>query len=89
MDANVAWKQISINTKMACGARKAVGSEDSLRFNVLRGNKTKIFITLNGKDLYDIELGHIRRDGTWQIDEEQPDVYDTELSEVIYHMCNK
>jgi hypothetical protein len=88
---NVTWKQISIGTKMACGAREAkVTSGGKLQFKV--GGKPLRFIevSLNGRDLYDIVHFRVKRNDYSRVElESSSDVFAESMSEVIYHMVNK
>lgn len=93
MSAKEIWSQISIDTKMACGARDAVYSEEQLAlwFRV-RGNRKleKVKVKLNWKDLYDVELIEINKQ-TWQsktIDSAE-DIYAEDLSKTIYRLVNQ
>lgn len=96
------WGQISISTKMACGAREAQtysGGEYCLVFRVSLGRGRgrgphKICVHYNGGlDLYEVKLlGIVKdRDGFISVKalEEAEMVYAEDLSEIIYRMCNK
>lgn len=90
--AQVAWKQISIQTKMACGARDATShGENELTFKV--GRKPYRFIRVEykpGLDLYDVEYFRIKRGSYERVTIESLEmVYADQLSEVIYRMVNK
>ncbi len=91
MDANVAWGQISVGVKMACGAREVVGGEDGLHFRVGSTRKLqKIVIKLNGHDLYDVALVEIKRPSYDVVTlKSETDVYAEDLSEIVYSMVNK
>ncbi len=91
--AQIIWTQITIGTKMACGARnQRVGdTEDTLVFTVGRGNHRRIEITLDASDTYTVRLVKISKTPTFNrvIVEKESDVYVDNLNEIIYHMCNK
>ena len=91
-DPAATLSQISIGTRMACGARNFVGDAENgkLWFNVLRGKLTKIVITLNCRDYYDVELIKINpKDWTHKVLERHEDIDCEQLSETVYHMTNK
>ena len=100
----ICWGQISISTKMACGARDVYvddGGEYCLVFRVSLGRGRgrgrgphKICVHYNGGlDLYEVKLLGIvtGRDGFISVKtlEEAEMVYAEDLSEIIYKMCNK
>jgi len=92
--ADVIWSQISLNTKMACGARSPLGSPlgvgNELSFVVLNGNSHRITVTLDPSDTYTVR--HIkvsRKTLGFTVVEEASDVYCDNLSEVVYGMVNK
>ncbi len=90
--ARTIFSQISMSTKMACGIRKAVITDNGLMFQVGSGNPMKkIIVKLNSLDYYDVEMGKITRKGglVWKIMETAENVDCFSLSEVIYHMVNK
>ena len=76
-------KAIDPAALMAWGARQYVGSENALRFRV-SGLKFRgiVAITLNGRDLYDIELGNPRK-SKWVVKHSINDVYCDQLVEVL------
>ena len=61
--ATTIWLQIPIMVKMSLGARDQSGKDNVLYFTVGNGRKGlfKFSITLNGGDLYDIELMKFKR----------------------------
>jgi len=89
--AQIAWKQISTWTKMACGAREAKASENELTFKV--HSKPMRFIQVAyqaGLDLYAVEYFRIKRGSYQRVTLESLEgVYADQLSETIYHMVNK
>lgn len=90
--AGIAWKQISIQTKMACGARQPTRHGDNeLTFKV--HSKPYRFIRVEykpGLDLYDVEYFRIKRGSYERVSIESLEgVYADMLSEVIYRMVNK
>ena len=88
-NAQTIWNQISVGTKMACGAREPVGSENELHFTVLASRKTKIVVTLDPSDTYTVKFVKIGRGYDIKVVEEMSDVYVDSLNQVIYSMCNK
>lgn len=90
--AQTIWRQISMSTKMACGARQPVGGGNKLHFNVtIHPNQThKIEVTYEvGLDLYTVKLWKIPRMKSPFVVEQETMVYADQLSDVIYRMCNK
>ena len=88
--ANTAWKQIPMMTKMACGAREAKVSDGKLVFKV--GGKPMRFVevALNGLDLYDVTHFRIKRGSYERVELESTEgLYNDMLGEAIYHMVNK
>lgn len=86
--ANTIWQQITLATKMACGARQALGLPDGIQFTVLRSKSTKIQVTLDPSDTYTVKYIRMRKFEAIVV-EEKSDVYVDNLNEVIYRMCNK
>jgi hypothetical protein len=89
----IIWSQISIQTKMACGARQAVGGDDGLHFTVGRSKLTKVRVTLDtAADLYDVEFLKFKR-GSYMTEftvvESANGIFAEDLSEVVYRMVNK
>lgn len=100
MNANTAWQQIGIMTKMVIGARNPVYGDDYLRFEVLKrksGWIYKITIRLNHLDLYDVEYRRIRyglrANSASGVQEEVlghfDDVYFDSLDDVIYGLTHR
>ena len=89
MDAQTAWNQISIGTKMACGARQATASADKLTFKVHNLPHRYIEITLSA-DLYNVEYLRLKRGSFERITIDSAEgIYNDMLSETVYHMVNK
>jgi hypothetical protein len=88
-EANTAWKQIPIMTKMACGAREAKVSDGKLVFKV--GGKPMHFVEVAlNLDLYDVTHFRIKRGSHERVEMESAEgIYNDMLSEVVYHMVNK
>jgi len=83
--------EIASNTKahvgkmalMMLGATNLMEHENELSFNIRGSSKSNhIKITLNGKDLYDLEFG-ILANGEYKVVSEVSDVYNDNLNEVI------
>ena len=88
--ADVIWSQISLNTKMACGARSPLGDGNELSFVVLNGNSHRITVTLDPSDTYTVRRIKVsRKTMGFTVVEEASDVYCDNLSEVVYGMVNK
>jgi len=88
----VIWSQISVACKMACGARKAVVSEDSCWFQVGSSRPLKKIVVKyeEGSDLYTVSLVKlVLKKGTSETLEEYEGVYCDQLSTTIYSMVNK
>lgn len=86
----IIWQQITVPTKMACGAKNAVASDKDLWFSVTikRGVSHKIGVIYNkGADDYTVKLVRIR--GA-KVTEEQvkPGVGVENLNDTIYRLCN-
>lgn len=88
---NIAWRQISVPTKMACGARKPVRTtKGALRFQVESKPQRFIEIYLDRCDLYEVEYFRVKRGSCEKVSiDAASDVGCEELSEVIYHMVNR
>ena len=87
MDYQQTINQISRNTRMCVGASDYVAvSDNTLRFRVRISNQRNyIYITLNGRDLYDVRQTLVR--GMDEFEKfEANDVYCDQLDEVIYRM---
>lgn len=89
--AQIIWSQISIHTKMACGAREArASSENKLTFKVGGLPMRYITIALNSHDTYDVEYFRVKRGSYDRVSlEESTDVYAESLNETLYQMVNK
>jgi len=91
--ASVAWGQISLSTKMACGVRRpfTASGGNELAFRV--GGKPAHYIRVlyvEGMDLYTVEHFRLRRGNKEKILLEQAEgVYAEDLSGTIYAMVNK
>lgn len=87
--SQIIWTQITIGTKMACGARRPMCVNDNtLTFDVLSGAKNAIVVTLDPSDTYTVQRTK-RKKYNVTVEEEMSDVYVDNLNEVIYRMCNK
>ncbi len=88
--AAITWQQINVSTKMACGARNPIMSNEgrTLWFDVTirRGVKHKIEVALVN-DEYDIKLHYIRGTNT-RVQEEKTGIYVENLNETVYRLCN-
>jgi hypothetical protein len=84
------WRQITTQTKMACGAKEPFGSKKTLQFQVRinLNQRHKIQVTLEASDTYTVKLYHIRGANV-SLKEERLNVYVDDLNETIYRMCNK
>jgi hypothetical protein len=88
--ANTIWYQISIATKMACGARRPRGAEQGLTFQVGNGRRHLwVSVTLEPSDTYTVKLTQIVPNGALKELEVHEDIYAEDLSEVVYHAVNK
>jgi hypothetical protein len=85
MDANTAWKQIPMGTKMACGFHSPINGGHYL---AIKSNRSHVIISLSPMDTYNVYVISIRADKV-KIKEQQTDVYAEDLGEVLYHMLNK
>ena len=88
--ASITWRQISVATKMACGARAPVAygvGDVGLCFKV-GGRMRWVEVELDPSDTYTCRL--VRMSGaTRHVTEEHTDIYCDVLSECVYHMVNK
>ena len=64
------------------GAYNFVDRQNGLSFKIKNAKANYIKITLNGKDLYDIEIGRIRGN-TYKVVYSQEDVYAVDLRKII------
>lgn len=82
------WRQISITTKMACGARQPMLVGDSaIKFKV-GGRMRWVEIELDASDTYTARLVRITRNYERIVVEECSHVYADSLSAVVYSLCN-
>lgn len=88
--ATVIWNQISLSTKMACGARNPIGDNNRLIFQVSikPGASYKVAVTLDASDTYTVQLYKCRGIKS-EVIKEIDDIYNDNLSKVIYDMCNE
>ena len=100
--ASEIWRQISRSTKMACGAREPIATDDRtlrIKVTIKRGVSHVIYVTLDASDTYTVKLVTWRQpslakrlegaETVVKTVEELSDIYNDNLSEVIYRMCNK
>ena len=92
-DANVTWKQITVMTKMACGAReaKAINDGKDLVFKVARSKYIMVEYD-RGRDEYNIELFRYKKGSmkTDKITEKRVEGIQVDnLNDTIYHLVNK
>lgn len=93
-EADIIWSQISRSTKMACGARNPTKGKDNNRpyllfqVTIKPGVKNFVKVTLDPSDTYTVKLLQYRGVNVKEI-ESHEDIYNDNLSEVIYRMCNK
>ena len=88
-NAQTIWQQITVWTKMACGARRAgCDNDNTLSFDVLTGSTNRIVVRLDPSDTYTVQRTK-RKKYNVMVVEEATDVYVDNLNEVIYKMCNK
>ena len=98
--AKTIMKQISITTKMACGAREyrvngldnpGFETKRGIQFRVGAGSKRQyIKVVLEPNDTYTVICYRLKRVTNEHVDIEQfNDIYCDQLSEIIYHMVNK
>lgn len=92
--AKVIWQQISVNTKMACGAREAFVDVDNgkpylcFKVTIKPGTRHAVKVWLEPSDTYTVVL-IAQRGLNVKEQERKDDIYCDNLSEIIYHMCNK
>lgn len=92
--AKVIWSQISVSTKMACGAREALYDVDkdkpylTFRVTISAGVRHQIQVWLEPSDTYTVVLLAQRGFNVKEADRKE-DIYADNLSDIIYHMCNK
>jgi hypothetical protein len=89
--AQIAWRQIPVMTKMACGAREASYSEGGMKltFKVGRAMRWIEVSYVEGMDLYRIEFIRMARPYKRIVMESREGVYAEDMSEIIYRMVNK
>ena len=83
--ANEIRNQLGHKALYMLGAKEFAGTENSLRFKIMRNSKkiTHIQITLNSMDLYNVEFFKIKRDWTKDIISELENVYVDQLHKLI------
>lgn len=86
----IAWKQISVMTKMAVGARQAVLTETGCRFKVLRTMRYVEVTYEAGSDLYTVEFYRVKRGSYQRVDlGSHSGVYADMLSDIVYSLCHQ
>ena len=89
---NTTWKQLTIMTKMACGAHKPVLFGDDgehLRFKVGGKRMTYLEVELAPTDTYTARLVRWTKKYERVVMEEVTGVYVDCLNETVYGLCNK
>jgi hypothetical protein len=88
---NIAWKQIPVSTKMACGAREPRCSSDGkLCFRVESKPMRFVEVSLDADDTYTVEYLRVKRGSYDRVSiEKASGVYVENLGETIYHQVNK
>lgn len=90
--AQIAWRQISVHTLMACGAREPVQvNEDTLRFKVESKPMRYVRVVYcPGLDAYTVEYYRLKRSDYSEVSlARYTEVYAENLSEVIYGAVNR
>ncbi len=89
--AQIIWSQISIRTKMACGAREAkTSTERKVTFKVGGLPMRYVSVEHNGRDTYDVEYFRLKRGSYDRVElEGATDVYVDCLNETLCGMVNK
>lgn len=84
-DPDVIRRQLSLGVQINLGAREWLGHTDGVQFRIGAGRPNrKVIIKLNGDDLYDIEIGHIKRRALeWVIDYQALGVDAANLGETL------
>lgn len=86
----IIWKQITVMTKMSCGAREAALIENGIRFKV--GGKPMRFVevTLSADDTYKVNHFRLKRNDYSRITVKNSEgVYVSELNETLYDAVNR
>jgi hypothetical protein len=92
-DANVTWKQISMQTKMACGARDAtsINNGKDLVFKVARSKYILVEYD-RGADEYNVELFRYKKGSNFGekiVEKRLEGIQADSLNDTIYHLVNK
>jgi hypothetical protein len=89
----IIWQQIPVMTKMACGARQAVLTNEGKGVQFKVTNKPYRFVEVvldEGADLYNVEHFRVKRGSYVKVSMEAAQgVFAEDLGETIYHMVNK
>ena len=86
----IAWKQISVSTKMAVGARQACLTDSGCRFKVLRTSRYVEVTYEPGLDLYSVDFFRIKRGTQERIAlGSHSGVYADMLSDIVYSLCHQ
>ncbi len=86
----IAWKQISVMTKMAVGARQACLTETGCRFKVLRSMRYVEVTYVAGLDLYTVDFFRVKRGTQERISlGNHEGVYADMLSDIVYSLCHQ
>ncbi len=86
--AKTIWAQLTMQTKMAIGARDVLADGDKITMRVGGRAHRKITIKLNGLDLYDISFGKLTRGLDFIVLKIKMSVGVEELNETVYRMVN-
>jgi hypothetical protein len=89
----IIWKQISVMTKMSCGARNPIlltKGTPGIHFKVGGKPMRYVEVLLNEDDTYTVRHFRVKRNDYSQIDlEKHEGIYVDALNETIYHAVNK
>lgn len=90
---NIIWKQLTVMTKMSCGARQPVlltQDEQGICFKVHSKPMRYIEVILDPSDTYTVRYLRLKRGSYERITlEEHAGIYVDMLNETVYHAVNK
>jgi hypothetical protein len=90
MDHNALMRQVTFKTKVQLDVdtRSLAREDDALHFLVRRPRPRKVIVRLNGRDLYDVTIGHVARPSLERVvDGEERDVHVDDLNPALLRLA--
>lgn len=90
-DTDVIWQQLGRDLLLEVSARDLVYTDDGVMFRYgpyRPGKHRKIIVKLNGRDLYELEVGHYRHpDYKWVVVRQESDVDVESLRDAVRRLA--